>query len=298
MNAVVNQPIVVKGAVIEEVAKPPHAPSVLLLGEMGSGKTTSIRSLIELGFEVFLIATESGWEDILGDIPKEKLKVHYIPAYGGKEEVKDGHNFDRILDAAKLLNTASHDAIQKGGSVNKQNHQQLWDFISTCNNFVDDRTGESFGDVATWDHTRALVVDGLSGVNEMCIRNTIGDKPFMELRDYSAVQFLLAQMTNGLCSRTRAMFVMCGHLERETDPNTGTYRLMPSLPGKALAPTFPRFFSDSIHCKMEVVNAKPKWTWNTLSAEVLVKSRNLPLQQGLEPNFKMLVANWRKRVGL
>lgn len=273
------------------------APNVLLLGEMGSGKTTALRSLIDLGFEVFMIPTEPGYEDIVGDIPNDKLKLHYIPAFGGTE-AQPGHTFDALLDAAKLLNTTHHDAIQKAGGLNKQNHQQIWDLYATCNNFVDDRSGKAFGDVSTWDYNRVLFLDGLSGLKEMAIRNTIGDKPFLELRDYSAIQHLIRQFINGLCSRTRAMFVCTGHLERETDPNTGSYKLMVSVPGKALAPELPRFFSDSIYCKMDVVNARPVWTWNTLSPDVTVKSRNLPMAMGLKPTFEQLVTNWRKRVGI
>lgn len=276
----------------------PKGPNVLLMGEMASGKTTAIRSLVEMGYEVFLIPTEPGYEDILGDIPADKLHWHFIRAFGGRENPPQGHTFDRLLDAAKLLNTTHYDVIQKQGGVNKQNHTQIWELFATCNDFVDDRTGKKFGDVSSWDHNRALVVDSLSGFNEMAIRNCIGDKPFMELRDYSAVQFLIAQTTNTLTTRTNAMFVMTCHLEREVDPNTSQVKLMPALPGKALAPIFPRFFSDCIHTKMEVIGGTPKWTWNTLSPEVTTKARNLPLQQGLQPNFKQLVENWRKRVGI
>jgi AAA domain len=282
-----------------QVTESPNAPSVLLLGEMGSGKTTALRSLIDLGFEVFMVPTEPGFQDIVGDIPNDKLKWHYVPSFlRESENVKEGHTFDVLLDAAKLINTNHHDTIQKMGGINKQNHQQIWDLISTCNNFVDDRSGKSYGDVATWDNNRVLFVDGLSGIKEMAIRNTIGDKPFMELRDYSAVQFLIRQFVNGLCSRTKAMFVLTAHLERETDPNTGAYKLMVSVPGKALAPELPRFFSDSIHCKLEITGNVPKWTWNTVSNEVTVKSRNLPMAVGQAPTFKALVENWRKRVGV
>lgn len=275
----------------------PKAPSILLLGEIGSGKTTAILSLIEQGIEVFYLGLEPGFQELLGHIPKEKLKWKYVPAFGGNVDTAPGHSFDTLLDQAKLVNTTALDTIQKMGGIHRENHQQFWDAIKACNDFVDDRTGVSYGDVATWDHTRCIFVDGLSALSQMAIRNCIGDKPFMELRDYTGVQFLIRQYVNGLAYRTNAWFILTAHLERETDPNTGTYKLMVSVPGKALAPEIPRFFSDVILCKMQIISSKPKWTWNTLSAEVTVKTRNLPLQEGLEPNFKLLMANWRKRVG-
>lgn len=278
--------------------EPLSAPSTLLMGEMGSGKTWALKSLIALGFEVFYIPLEPGYLDTLGDV-KDKIHIHYIPAFGGKEDVPEGKSFDVLMDTAKLISSTSHDTIQKMGGTNKQNHQQFFELIKTLNNFIDDRTGESFGDAAKWDYNRVLFVDGLSGVKEMAVRLTIGDKPFLELRDYSAVQHLIRQLVNGLCSKTQALFVLTAHLERETDPNTGAYKLMVSVPGKALAPEIPRFFSDSIYCKMEIVGGTtPKWTWNTLSPEVTTKSRNLPQAMGLKADFEQLVTNWRKRVGI
>jgi hypothetical protein len=290
---------VVEGVANEALSPPPNGPSVLLMGEMSSGKTTALRSLVELGLEVFYVPLEPGFEELVGDLPKEKLKWHYIPAYGGtiRDEPNPGHSFDTLYDQAKLINSTSHDTIQKMGGVRKENHQQFLDVIMTCNNFKDDRTGEEFGDVSTWENNRVLFIDGLSGLSNMAIRNCIGDKPFMELRDYSAVQFQLEQLINALCSRTKSWFVLTSHLERETDPNTGAYKLMVSVPGKALAPKLPRFFSDSILCKQTVTQGKSSWNWSTLSNEVTVKTRNLPLADNLAPNFKLLFENWKKRTG-
>lgn len=276
----------------------PKAPNVLLLGEMGSGKTHAIRSMVAQGIEVFLLSTEPGFEDVLGDIPADKLHWHYVPAYTPGPQDVEGHTFDNLLDAARLVNTTHFDAIQKMGGVHKERYPQFFEIVKACNNFVDDRTGQTYGDVAFWPNTRCLFLDSLSGVKEMVIRNTIGDKPFMELRDYTAVQYQIRQLINGLCYRTNAWFVLTAHLERETDPNTGAYKLMVSVPGKALAPELPRFFSDSILCRQTVSNGKSVWTWETLSTEVTVKSRNLPLAQGLAPDFGLLVSNWRKRVGI
>ena len=67
----------------ENLEVPPLAPSspganVLLMGETGSGKTYCIRTLIECGITPFVIATEPGIADTLGDIPPDQLHWHYV----------------------------------------------------------------------------------------------------------------------------------------------------------------------------------------------------------------------------
>lgn len=270
-----------------------QAPSILMIGEMGMGKTYSLRKLVDLGLEVFVLATDPGIEDILGDLPQEKCHWKYIPAFGS---VNEDNPFSSLLDSAKLLNTETLDQIQKRGGVNKQNHQQYWQVIDTCNDFVCDRTGQSYGNVAKWDCRRVFVLDTLSGLTNMAIRNNIGDKPFMELRDYSAAQFLIRQFLNIVASRTNAWFICNSHLEREPDPITGLNKIMVSTTGKALSPEVPRFFSDSIFLRRTISGGKPTYLWDTLNGECTTKSRNLPLAENLPATLEPLVNNWVKKI--
>ena len=53
----------------------PRGFKVLLLGETGSGKTYSLRTLLDAGLEVFVIATEPGLLEVLGDL-KKNPKFH------------------------------------------------------------------------------------------------------------------------------------------------------------------------------------------------------------------------------
>lgn len=268
----------------------PQAPKVLLQGEMGSGKTTAIRGLIECGIEVFLLSTEPGFQEVLGDIPSDKLHWAYVESLPP--------DFKGIEAAARALNTTSYDNIQKMGGIDKASHQQIFKLIALANDFVDERTGESFGDVGKWGPDRALVLDSLSGLNSIAKSTTIGNKPFLELRDYSAIQHLIENFVNTCATGTDAWFIMTAHLERETDPNSSRSELMVSTIGKALAPKIGRMFSDVIHCKMIIENGQPKWTWDTISNEARVKTRNLPLKQGMPADFRPLVANWKKKVGM
>lgn len=273
-----------------DLAQQIQAPNVCLMGEMGSGKTHSIRTLVSHGIEVFYIATEPGFQEMLGDIPSDKLHWHYVESHHG--------SIGDLRNMAELLNKNALDNVQKMGGTNKQNHQQFYELVGACNDFICQRTGQSFGDPSTWDHTRALVVDSLTGVNNMAIRLITGDKPFTNFPEMLAAQGLLEQFVNTCCTSTKCWFIMTAHLERETDPATGRSELMVSSLGKALAPKIPRLFSDVIHCKGKVENGKVVRTWNTMSNEARVKTRNLPEAENLAPDFGPLIASWKKKVGI
>lgn len=265
---------------------PPNlsGPKVLLQGEMGSGKTTSIRTLYDLGYEIFVLSVEPGIGDILGDLPAERVHWTYVPPVTP--------DFNVLRTQAKMLMDTHYDVIQKMGGVNKANHQEFFKLLNAVNNFKCDRTGLEYGDVGTWGADRVFVIDSLSGVTKIAIAHNVGDKPFLELRDYSATHWLISNFVNGVISATKAWVVMTAHLERETDPTTGRTELMVSTAGKALAPVLPRYFSDVILAKQIVTNNQATWRWDTLSDMARVKSRNLPLQPGLPANFKDLHENW------
>ena len=61
--------------------------NVMLCGTTGTGKTHSIRTLVESGIETFVLFTEPGME-VLADLPPEKLHWHYVapaaPDFAGK----------------------------------------------------------------------------------------------------------------------------------------------------------------------------------------------------------------------
>lgn len=263
------------------------APAVCLVGDVGQGKTSCIRSLCEHVPEVFLLSTDPGWEDILGDIPSSKLKVHYVPSYD--------QTMPEYLNMLSELNTMDAKALKEMPGRNKKNYQQLMEMTRVLNKFVDQRTGQDYGDVAQWGPERAIVLDSLSGLTNMAERLLCGDKAFMNWSEIEGAQFAIEQFVNIMCSGTRAMFVMTAHLRKLVDKNTGAVQMLMETTGQAISPKLYKNFSDVIYCHLEMENGVPVGRWDTFSKEVKVKTRNLPLAQGLKADFGPLVQRWKER---
>lgn len=267
--------------------EPTPAPSpiglnTLLLGESGSGKTYSLRTLVDAGLELFVVQTEPGGT-VLEDLPKDKYHRHYIaPA---------APSWSAMLDSVTKINTLSMKALASMEGINKREYAQFAQVISTLGNFTCDRCGESFGDVSTWDSNRVLVIDSLSGLNIMAMDLVVGSKPTKSMADWGIAMDNLGRLINKIITDTRCHFVLTAHLEPERDEVTGRVVNMPSTLGRKLAPLLPRFFDNCIHTVREGTNFK----WSTATANTALKARDLPIDDNLKPTFTQLISNWREK---
>ena len=140
----------------------PHpGTSTLLVGATGTGKTYCLRPLIAAGITPFVLTTEPGIESVLGDIPPDKLHWHYIPCAAV--------GWATLLAQGKRISTMSYEALSKAQDPDKRQYTQWLDVVTSCNQFICDRTGENFGDVATWGPDRAFIIDSLTGLNIMAM---------------------------------------------------------------------------------------------------------------------------------
>jgi Cdc6-like AAA superfamily ATPase len=110
--------------------------NVMLCGTTGTGKTHSIRTLVEQGLEVFVLFTEPGME-VLADLPPEKLHWHYV--------APSAPDFSDMIASAQKINTMSFEALTKLPDINKRNYTEFIDVLTSLSNFKCDRTGESYG---------------------------------------------------------------------------------------------------------------------------------------------------------
>ena len=254
----------------------------LLVGGVGSGKTHSIHSLVEAGYEVFAIFTEPGMETV-AEIPSDKLHWHYIPPSAAA--------WADMIDSASKINTLSFEALSKLPHINKTKYTEFIELLTCLSNFTDDRTGKSFGPVDTFDQTKVLFVDSLSGLNIMAMNLVAGSKPTKSMSDWGVAMDNLERLITKLTTDLPCHVVLTAHLERETDEQTGGTSLMASTLGKKLAPRLPRFFSDVIHCKRD----GDKFHWSTATMNVDLKARNLPLADNLPPSFLQIASSWNRR---
>jgi len=265
-----------------------QAPSILLMGETGAGKTHSLRTLLASGLEVFVIGTEPNFLDTLVDAAGPRLmdRLHWRAIQPSRVGIKG------LQEMVKKVAQLDFDSLSKMRPDSGRATAQLVTVLSTLEDFKDDRTGKSFGSVESWDARRALVIDSLSGLNLMAMDITIGNKVTAHQGEWGVAMGTLEKLLLNLTSNLRCFFVLTAHLERETDELTQGSKLMPSTLGRKLAPRLPRFFSEVVLAYREGEH----YYWSTAQTGVVLKHRALPLGAKLEPSFGPIVQAHHSRV--
>lgn len=267
---------------------PPHiksipGPKIMLVGGTGTGKTHSIRTLVESGLEVFVLFTEPGME-VLADIPADKLHWHYLPPASP--------TWGDMEDSARKINTLSLKTLAGMEDINKQKYAGFLDMLRTLTNFKCDRTGLEYGSADHWGTDRALVIDSLSGLNILAMNLVTGSKPVKSMSDWGMAMDNLERFITKLTTDVFCPVVLTAHAERETDEVTGGTSIMASTLGKKLAPKIPRFFSDVINVKRD----GQKFSWSTVTFGMDLKARNLALADNIDPSFVPIIAKWKQKL--
>ena len=267
-----------------------RAPSILLQGEPGAGKTTALATLAASGLELFVVITEPGGEASLiagcemYDVSLNKVHWHYIPPATTP--------WSSLKAMARKINTQTYEDLAglKSG-IEKTKFQQFIELLSVLSDFKCDRTGESYGAVDTWGPERALAIDSLTGISIMSWNLTVGLKPTAHMGEWGVAMNAIERLLEKLCSDLDCFFALTGHLDRETDEITQSTKLMVGTLGRKLAPKIPRLFDESILVRVK----DGKFLWTTSSNQAVVKSRSLPLKAELSPTFKPIIKKYHER---
>jgi hypothetical protein len=263
---------------------PNKPPAVLLMGGVSSGKTESLRTLVDAGLEVFIIKTEPS--EVLDNTDPTRVHWRYIaPALVP---------WTTMVQNSRLMNTLTYKDLCNIEEMDRSKYTQYIDVLNACNNFVDDRTGKAYGDVMAFGPDKAFGFDGLSGLSDMALDLIVGGKPVKGKEQYGVAMENLLNLTQMLVSSLQCTFFMCAHLGSEPSEEARTNKMMPDTLGQKLAPKMVKPFSDIIHTIRD--NASPpKWRWSTLTYGFETKARNVPWSDNLPPSFVPLIETWRRR---
>ena len=271
-------------------------PKILLEGPAGTGKTHALGTIVDWAElnkkEVFCLFTENGLETLLGywtdkgkPIPK---CLHY------HNTVTKPISLAQLVTSSDNVGKLSYESITKmvdpaRGGANNAFHK----ILTACSNFPDDRTGEKFGSIDSFSFDKIFMLDSLSELSNAAMKMVIGSKPTASMPDYGVAQNNLMNFLRLLTQGMNCTVIVTAHVVRETDEITGGVKLMTKSVGKALAGDIPQLFSDVIYTVREGTN----FYWDTAAANVDVKTRNLPIQSKIKPDFAAIMDKWTSRGG-
>lgn len=261
------------------------APKVLLMGDSGTGKSTSLQSLVDLGITPFVVATEQNFMQVNKEFLGKTMHYKYIA--GEQTSTVEG-----VIQMLTKINNLSYELLCKTFDPTKSAHNKLIEIPMTFNKFVCDCCGKDWGMVTKWNTDRAWVLDSFSGASEMAFSLVIGNKPVRDRPDYQVAQNALRSILS-IAYNLRCMFVLITHLDKEPDPTTGAYILTVKTVGQKLGPDLPRSFSDCIRARRD----GSKIVWDTADNQTTVVGRHVPMANNLAPDFKLLVSNWKNKGG-
>lgn len=256
-----------------------------LMGGSGHGKTHAIRTLADAGITPFILFTEQGM-DRFGGPYTDLVRWHY--------ERPANVPWDVLAKTASNINTFSFKALKTMQDPNRQNYDQFVKILESCNDFVDDRSGEHYGDISTWGTDRAFVIDSWTGVSKMAMQLTVGGKASPDPGEWGTAMSQLEDMIIGLCNRLHCHLVIIFHVEREMNEATGESLLMLSTLGRKLAPKLAPHFTDIVQAKRVGTN----FTWTTIDPDVDTKARNLPWGKDLPADFSTVIEGWKANGGV
>lgn len=257
--------------------------STLNMGKPGTGKTTSIKTLADQGLEVFCIFTEPNYSVLVNDL---RIKYRYIsPTKLAWADV--AKNYD-------IVNTQLSEEMKKLPGMNKSEYRQFFDVLSACNNFIDERTGEEYGDVMEWGTDRVLVLDSLTGVVKMIRGLAVGAKPALTWPEFDTVQKNIQQFIDLLCYGLRCHFIVNAHIEISRDELSGGNVIMASTIGNKLSPVIHVPFDNAILSLRE----GDQFAWTVGGADAMTKAIHFPLTDNYPQDYKRIVDDWKDKGGI
>ena len=271
-----------------------RGPKVLLQGPTGTGKTRALGTLVDWlaahNQPAYVMFTENSAETLLGywrdqgkPIPSNLHMADLLVRPLG---------LSALIDGANKVGQLTYESLTKLVDSNRSGENNAyWKILKACSDFVDSRTGESFGPIDKFPTEAVFMMDSLSETANAAMKMVIGNKPTASQPDYGVAQNNLINFLRLLTQGVACGVVVTAHVDRQVDEISGTTKLMTKSIGKALANDIPQLFSDVVYTVREGTN----WYWDTANTMVDLKTRNLPVASKQRPDFGPLMDKWLSR---
>lgn len=238
---------------------------------------------------MFVLFTENGLETLLGYCRDRKLAVP--PNLRWHVVKTPALPLSALIDGAKKAGLMNYESLTKSVDPDRAKNNPWEKLLTVLTDFPDDRTGQKFGNIGEWPNTRILVNDSLSETSNACFRMQVGNKPVASQPDYQVAQQNLINWLRFMAQSLECTFVLTAHVQRQANEVTGTVQLMTKAIGKALGDEIPQLFSETIYTVRDGTN----WYWDTAAFGVDTKTRYLPIQSKIKPDFAQIMDKWLER---
>jgi hypothetical protein len=213
-----------------------HSSSIvkaLYLGDSGTGKTGSLASLVEAGYNLRVLDFDNGLDILASMLPADKLSSVIYETCTDKFKTVGG----------KVIVDGVPKAFSKA--------------MNLLTNWKTD--DQDLGSVSTWTSNDVLVIDSLTHCGKAAMRqalalgNRLNQHPHQS--DWGVAQGMLEDMISLLCSEAVPCNVLIlahwdnfGDTDEKGQP-VGPQRGLPISLGKALSPRIPTYFNSTILAK-------------------------------------------------
>lgn len=270
--------------------------NILLEGDIGTGKTTSLRTLLPIyidetgmehrgaGLQLFVVSLDPGLKDSFGtnlcdggEGCERKAHWHYIAP--------------RPLDSVaaeqwvRFINQMSSDQLQKMVDPKRSEYDQFIKLYALCNNFVCQGCTKSFGSIYKMGEDCAVALDTLTGLTTIAKTNHVGGRPLITNPEIGTIHNTIETFMDLWWGSTSCSAILIGHIEREINPLTGASYIALSTLGNKLSPKLEKKPDDII---LAVKDNAGKFWWDTAEKGMSLKGRHLPLANNLPADFTQI----------
>lgn len=255
---------------------------MLLIGGSGSGKTGALASLVNLGYEFFILDFDNGLEPLITHTETAKRKlIHY----------------HTLTDELKPKKKAGKRSLAK----TKDKPEAINDALSLVDDWRDDLeddNAKSLGSVWDWGPNKILVIDSLTLMGEAAMRYNLAlnvrERP--EIQDWEAAINMQREMLQMLFQTQIKCHVICtSHIKFQESPDGDSFGGFPSVLGEKFPPQAGQYFNHMLLVKTVGSGQSAKRTIHTVPQHgIEVKTpapkapHRLSIEDGMAEYFKLV----------